>query len=356
MSGSSVIFGLGTEIHASVDPVSQVPEREFDPLLCRAELEFREVFYPMGFALEIKTNDRAVLAAARESWGDWSERYSAPPMRLTVNVMDDGASEYPPTPTARSYGHLFSMVANANNQMICDLKAGIAFTCFSRVALHNSNFFRYHFLEAIAYTMLGALHATPLHGACVSRNGHGMLFCGNSGAGKSTLAYACARQGWTYTSDDATYLLRGTLPRVIGNSRQVRFRPHALTLFPEIGDRALTPRAEGKPSIEVPTDELPGLITSDEATIGNIIFLNRQPSARAELIPLSYASILTYFKEALFPDIEVHALQMASLEALATADAYELRYEDLDSAIACLEGLSDAADLLNSTGRRDLSE
>ena len=351
MSVSATLFGNITEVQHSASSAAQVPEHESDPLLSKVELKFHTVFYPLGFAVEIATNDPAVVDAASESWGGMSERYRVTPLRLNVIVTDDGDSDCPPAPVVRAQGHLVSMVADARNQVICDMTAGFGFICIGQAALRHSCYLRYYFLEAAVYNLIGALHATPLHAACVSRNGHGLLICGDSGAGKSTLAYACARAGWTYTSDDSTNLLRGTLPHVIGNSRKVRFRPSARELFPELIDRDLTPRAEGKPSIEVSSAELPGLITSDEATIRSIVILNRQPSDAAVLRPLPRASAFRYFDETLYPDLEIHARQMATLDVLATADVYELRYADLGSAIDCLERLTEPVDSSNTPGR-----
>jgi hypothetical protein len=350
VNGSSIIFDQINETQRSAGSEVQVPERPIDPMLSRTDLKFHAMFYPLGFAVEIATNDRAVLAAANESWGGMNERYVKAPLLLEVIVTDDEAVACPPAPVARARGHLYSMIADAENQIICDMTAGVGFICIGQTALRHSSYLRYFFLEAAVYTLIGALHATPLHAACVSRNGHGLLFCGNSGAGKSTLAYACARAGWTYTSDDSTSLLRGTLPNVIGNSRKVRFRPSARELFPELAGRDLTPRAEGKPSVEVPSVELPNLIISDEATIHSIVFLNRQRSADAVLLPLPRASAIQYFDEALFPDHEVHARQMAALDALATASIYELRYDNLGPAIDCLEQLTQQGDPFHSQG------
>lgn len=350
MSGSSILFGQTAEVQDSADSAVQVPERPSDPLLGKAELKFRAMFYPLGFAVEIATNDRAVLAAANESWGGMNERYAKTPLRVHVIVTDDEAFDCPPAPVVRARGHLLSMVADAENQGICDMTAGFAFVCIGQAALRHSSYLRYYFIEAAVYNLIGALHVTPLHAACVSRNGHGLLFCGNSGAGKSTLAYACARAGWTYTSDDSTYLLRGIVPKVIGNSQKVRFRPSARQLFPELAGRDLTPRAEGKPSIEVSSLELPDLITSDEASIHSIVFLNRQPSAVAVLHPLPRASAIQYFDEALFPDHEIHARQMTALDALATASVYEFQYDSLGPAIDCLERLTQQGDPFHPQG------
>ena len=55
---------------------------ENDPLLCKMELPLREVFYPLGFAVEISINSQAVLDAARESWKNLSQRHSSPMLQI----------------------------------------------------------------------------------------------------------------------------------------------------------------------------------------------------------------------------------------------------------------------------------
>src|SRR5665213_2624050 len=85
--------------------------------------------------------------------------------------------------------------------------------------------FRHNFLEQMVYLLLGSSVVTDLHAACISKDGKGVLLCGDSGAGKSTLSYACARAGWTYTSDDTSYLINDLdLPTVIGHSHRMRFQ------------------------------------------------------------------------------------------------------------------------------------
>ena len=325
--------------------VPQVLEKETssldDPLLCNTEMPLREVFYPLGFAFEIVTNRQAVLDAARGSWRHCRPRDAGPALQLRIGVTPGISGICPPTPVHRGQQHLISMVADAQNHAICDLKAGFAFAWLTEDALLNRSYARYHFLEAVALLLISTTYATPIHAACVSRHGCGMLLCGPSGTGKSTLAYACARRGWVFTSDDASYLRHHASDlRVVGNSHQVRFRPSAKDLFPELRDRSITPRAEGKPSIEVPTAELPGMITAEEALVHHIILLTRGPSARAELRPLPREAAQQYFRQYLQLPDKIQKMQAEAARSFATADVYELRYQDLDQAIDCLDRLA----------------
>ena len=62
---------------------------------------------------------------------------------------------------------------------------------------------------------------------------------------RALLAYACARAGWTYVSDDGAFLVRGRDDRyAIGDPHSIRFRPDAPELFPELADRLATGPAE----------------------------------------------------------------------------------------------------------------
>jgi len=312
-----------------------------DPLLANRSMPHRQVFYPLGFGVEICTDDREVLEAATESWGQLRPHQTSTMIQLRIGVNDTAATECPAAPTVRAQGHLITMIADAENQATGDLKGGFGFIWISRTALQHPLYFRYHFLESLALVLLHAGPATALHAACVARSGRGLLLCGASGAGKSTLAYACARAGFTYISDDASYLLRDSdQPRVVGHANKFRFRPSCRDLFPELEDRELTPRLEGKPSIEIPTADLPGFITSETARIHYLILLKRSPNATANLVPVASQMALHRLEEGLYPVEEIRYTQRTSLQRLAGLPAFEFHYSELSDAVHCLEALT----------------
>jgi len=325
-------------------PDASLPVAEDDPLLCGRPLPHRAVFYPLGFAVQIATNNRTILDAARESWGGFRQRHARPMLQYNVLVTEEGTAECPPAPVSRAQGHLLSSVADAHNHIVCDLQAGFAFACLSRGTLRDRSYLRYCMIESPVLTLICSSYATPIHAACVSRHGRGILLCGDSCAGKSSLAYACARAGWVFTTDDASYLLHGaTEPRVLGNSRKMRFRPSAQELFPELHGLGITPRAQGKPSIEVPTSNMAGIATTDEAAVHCIVHLNRQPSADsnldAELLPLDSAFALRRLHQSSYP-AEIEQRHSAAIERLSTIEFYELRYHDLQRAVDRLDLLA----------------
>ena len=319
------------------------PGRPQDALLCDLELPFQRTFYPLGFAVEIMTNDPDVLVAANESFGHRRLRRGSAALQIRIGISNGGSSKCPPEPTRREYNHLYSLVADGDNQALLDLKTCMSFIWLKKAALNNRLYFRYNFLEKVVYLLLGASVVTDIHAACISKNGRGILLCGDSGAGKSTLAYACARAGWTYTSDDTCYLINDSdSPRVIGHSHRVRFRPEAKTLFPELESRDVTPRMEGKPSIEVPIAELSDLHISStpEVKVHSIVYLNRYSLATGKLFTLPAGTATVRTCQELFSAGEIREKHEKILQTLSDVPTYELHYCDLQDAIRKLDILT----------------
>lgn len=309
-----------------------------DSLLSDMELPFQRGFYPLGYAVEIATNDTEVLEIADECFRHARMLRSGPRMRVSIGVTGGGGSECSREPTRRQYNHLFSLVADADNQALLDLNTCSSFAWVTQAAVKNRLYFRYNFLEKMVYLLLGSCVVTDLHAACIGRNGRGILLCGDSGAGKSTLAYGCAREGWTYTSDDTSYLINDTaVPRVIGHAHRVRFRPEARALFPELTGHQMTPRMEGKPSMEVPVSELPIVNTGDEAEIDSIVYLKRYPSASGKLVRLPEGAATQRMRDELYSAGEVRTRHEKILERFIATPSYELHYSDLGGAIRQLE-------------------
>lgn len=317
------------------------PADGVDALFCNVSLPLREVFHPLGFSLEIATNSEEVLKAARVSWGHSKQRLPQSALELRVHVDENGSLNCPQAPKYRAQKYLLSVVADEQNYATCDLAHGFSFAWITPGVVKNQHYLRYHFLEGIVMSLLACSYTVPLHAACVELNGSGVMLCGDSGAGKTSLAFACARAGWTYISDDACYLVRDQSDRfVIGNSHQMRFRPSAMELFPELNGFSITPRAAGKPSIEIPIASLSGELKSAFGTrVKHIIYLNRQKSGFQGLTSYPKKSA---FKKMNYTPYAVEGLKKshtAAIENLLGAGVFELHYHDLDWAVHRLEVL-----------------
>jgi len=311
-----------------------------DALVCDMDLPYRRSFYPLGYSIEIVTNEPAVLAAAEQSFGHVRSLRQTTPLQVRVGVTHQKGAVLPPEPERHAFAHLFSLAADAHNQSLLDLNTGRNFTWITQATLENCLYFRTNFLEKAVYLLLGASMVTDLHAACVGRDGRGILLCGRSGAGKSTLAYACARQGWTYTSDDTSYLINSAVnPCVIGHCHRARFRPEARSLFPELAGRAITPRMEGKPSIEVPIADLPVDNATPEAEIHAVVFLDRRAEDALRFVPLPRRTATERMRRELYSTGEIRARHEELLEIFSDVPSFELQYCKLNDGIEALESL-----------------
>ena len=304
-------------------------------LKTRRRLHYEAMYFPLGYPVRVLSNSPEVLAAAEQSWNPFHPVFHREPLEVLLDVKPDAGSDHtlPPAPTHMLKGSLALEVADVNNYIIADLKKGRAFGRVTETTARSSKYLRYHFLEAATFCMLAALRVAGIHAACVRVRGKGVLLCGDSGDGKSTLAFAGARTGWTYVTDDASYIPLDRGDRlVVGNCNQVRFRPSAAALFPELAGRPITPRAAGKPSIEVRMTEWPHIATASATFVDHVVFLNRKCVDTEDLIPLRPSAVWPWFKQHLLSTESLPA-QEAAVSRLLGAGVSELRYRDSGWAI-----------------------
>lgn len=294
-------------------------------------------FFPFGFPLDVRTNSDEVFAHCRTQWGHFEQRFDVDPMLAEIYIIGSPYDECPPRPQYRYLDPILTAVADTHHYSIADITSSRTKIVVSSAALRYPPYLRYFFLECASGVHIATRYATPIHAGCVTLNGCGVLLCGESGAGKSSLSFACARAGWGYVSDDATFLLQGH--SVIGNCHQVRLRPTAADLFPEIASLPITPRAEGKPSIELPTAPLQYIRRQSCAEVNFIVFLNRRASGRAGLFPYSRDAARHTMHQELWGTTETLARQHTCIERLLETEVLELRYQTLEEAIELLRVL-----------------
>ena len=315
------------------------PVPRYDPIGCDFNLPLKGVFHPLGFTVGIATNSDRVLEAAEESWKSFEPVFDAPPVELRIAVLDKHARECPPPPTCRGQRNLVMFTASPHDFAVCDLTTGFASCWLSASTVGNSAYLRYHFLDAMALLLIEAAYLTPVHAACVAFHGQGLLLCGDSGAGKSSLSFACARRGWTFVSDDASFLVRGGKHNVVvGNPSHLHLRESATELFADLSSNRLTPRINGEMAIELATGNMPHVATASQSRISFLVFLNRQASGPANLQPFSKERASAALEQVIcYGEQYLRDAQKFSLRHLLRAGALELRYSDLDSAVSCLE-------------------
>src|ERR1700752_3990410 len=169
-----------------------------DPLGSHEPLPLVHRFYPLGYALEIATNSEDIIAAAEENWGWLTPVFDGSPMHVRIAASRGTDGGRAASPTYRAMGHLMSIITDQSNFAVCDLRDGFAFCRLTQQVARDRAWMRQRFLDGMVYCLLVCREVTPIHAACVMKDGRGVLLCGQSGAGKSSLAFACASRGWTF--------------------------------------------------------------------------------------------------------------------------------------------------------------
>ena len=307
----------------------------FDPFRREVKLELESIYYPLGFPLRLATNYTEIHAAAKEIWGGYPQAFTK--QRLRVRVAVEPGEAHPPVPIYRAQQHLMTITADAQNFAVCDPTRQFAFCHLNVAAARHRGFVSYYFLEAIANYSLTQLYLTPVHGACVARNRRGVLLCGPSGAGKTSLAYFCVQNGWTYISDNDSWLVRFSPGLLLGNPRRIRFRDDASELFPELKESETARDWNGKMSIQMAPM---GVDTDFQCVVERVIFLARQPDGPAAMRSLPGEEVLARFLAELpVYESRIREEQRACLQRLAELNPVELRYSRLDDALRQLESL-----------------
>jgi len=314
-------------------------DTRYDPMLSNVELPLRGTFYPAGFPLHLATNSHHAMDAACEAWGAWDRAFDTEPLHFRIVVRSDGVAAA--APSYRVHAGLLAFVADAHNFATADIRRLTASFFLSEQTVADHVLLRWLFLEAMAYMLLTQRYVVSLHAACVARDGAGILLCGSSGAGKSTLSVACARAGFTFLSDDCTWILTGAgSPIAIGKPHQARLRGDAARHFPELEGFPARTLPNGKLSMEVPTSLL-GLTTASQVPVSALVFLDRETESAPRIDKMSAAEAeLLLLADLPSYGPEVNAAHERTVAQLVALPATRLTYRTLVEAISLLSTTS----------------
>lgn len=192
-----------------------------DPFDERKELRLRRDLRVLGGDFRFTTNSRRLLALLDEAFAGLPD-YSrvSPPPRFDVSlVLRAGVARrpggMPPPPHLQSgAGFLCGSIDADNFAMIfpAGCKAWISVT---PGLLRFPQLLRYELIEFAVLTLAARSQGlVSVHGACVGRDGRGLLLLGDSGAGKTTIVLQSLLAGFEYLSEDSVFVSPDSLEAV----------------------------------------------------------------------------------------------------------------------------------------------
>jgi hypothetical protein len=203
-------------------------------LICCLELQLA------GAICRVKTNSHNV----RDSLCKWRASSTQEASGVfEMQVFAHGERDTGPRrPHFRGLRHLVVAAFGEKNVFVFDLARHKVVATVSEELAGDQKFWD-RVLLPIAIGLLGpAVGVVPVHAACLTFEGAGMLIAGESGAGKSTLSVALAQHGFGYISDDWTYLaMRDGQIVAHGLSVPAKLLPDAVKHFPELVRYPLAP-------------------------------------------------------------------------------------------------------------------
>lgn len=182
------------------------------------------------------TNSKDILTAV-DRWRCSSGE--APSGTFEMNVLCDASLRCEPEVKTQTHfrglHHVVLATIGSHEVFAFDLLRKRVAGAVSQASASDPEFWNAHWLPITVGVMGATVGVVPLHSACLSRNGKGLLIAGASGAGKSTLSVALAQRNFTHISDDWTYISRAAGNLVAhGINAPVKLMPDAVRHFPEL--------------------------------------------------------------------------------------------------------------------------
>lgn len=167
----------------------------------------------LGGLFRFESNSRDLVGLVEAAYGRLPPQALpgvAAEFRVGMRLLPRRASPWvaePPAPRIRQQGNRFRAGIDASNYVVIDPGSRCARIVASEDMLQHAYHLRCGLIEfAVFILATRAIGLVPLHGACVGRNGRGVLLLGGSGSGKSTLALHGLLQGLELLAEDAVFV------------------------------------------------------------------------------------------------------------------------------------------------------
>jgi hypothetical protein len=245
-------------------------------------------FFVAGSIWDLRSNSGEILQAMQETFDPVDgERQADLHLRFHVDFAVPHAPRWP-TPYFRALDHLYYASYGPCDSMLVDQIGRRVIGSFSPAAARDLRHWKQTVLPVLLGIVSASIGVTPVHCACVVKGGSGLLLGGESGAGKSTLALSLSRNGFSYLSDDCTYLSRaGAGVRAWGLPTPVKLLPDAVSYFPELVSLDPVLSLNGEWALSVDPTEISNVERCLSCSPRWLVFLERTGDSPPVVKPLS---------------------------------------------------------------------
>jgi hypothetical protein len=234
-------------------------------------------------------------------------------------------------PHFRALDHLYYATYGPCDSMLVDQMGRRVIGSFSPAVARDLSYWKQTILPILLGIASASIRVTPVHCACVVKGGLGLLLGGESGAGKSTLALSLSRNGFSYLSDDCTYLSRtGTGMRAWGLPTPMKLLPDAVNYFPELVSLDPVLSLNGEWGLKVDPTEISNVERCLSCAPRWLVFLERKVDSPPVIKPLSSreaASRLVADLEAMPPLIgDQYEYQLETINHLVDQECWVVQH------------------------------
>jgi len=297
-------------------------------------------FVVAGSAWLITTNTPEILAAFRETFQVTDGATGPIALKLTCFVNPELRGVKPwARPHFRGLDHLVYAAYGAGGAMLIDLRRRRVIGTFSPAMARDSSYWKCVLLPILLGVSSASLGITPLHCACLVRNGQGLILGGDAGAGKSTLAVTLALKNFAFLSDDWTYFSQsGSRAQAWGLPTPVKLLPDAVKYFPQLREAQIAPSLNGELAYEVDPVEVFGVDRSLFCEPKWLVFVERTEGTGTFFKRISSDDAFRRFAEELedLPaDISsMRKQQLQTIRALVSRECWVLQHRLPPAAVA----------------------
>jgi hypothetical protein len=252
--------------------------------------------------------------------------------RFSMRVLvDESSIEAVGDPHFRGLHHVVTASFGGSNVFVFDILRRTLSACVSGTVARDDRFWKERLIPVALGVLGAAMGLVPVHCACLESEGDGLLIAGASGAGKSTLSVALAEGGFSYVSDDWTYISRRQTGIVAyGTSAPVKLLPDAVTHFQTLQSYSPHISMNGELAYEVDIAETFDAQVERECEPRWLVFLDRMQRAGSEFTPMSSLearSYLNFSVERLPAQLyEAAMMREHTIESISQLPCWRFRY------------------------------